>query len=159
MAFRGALVRKALSNGAAVNQALPSNAQNPFPVVTFDQAVYDTDNLWCLSENCFVVPAGVSKVRFQGQIVFLQLGAGTRQILVQRKSQSNTNPDAWEFFTGQPIQNTEAVTGTTTDPSFASAVLPVTPGDKFALMAWQTSGSTVNISGGTGSFFAMEIVE
>lgn len=159
MSFRGALVRKAVVNGAAVNQPLGNNVQNPFEVVTFNQAAYDTDSLWNATENCFVVPAGVSKVRFQGQVVFNYNVSGTRQILVQRKSANNANPNVWEFFTGQPIQNTQAVSGTTTDPSFSSAVLQVSQGDKFALMAWQTSGVSVDISGGTGTFFAMEIVE
>lgn len=158
MSFRGALVRKALNGDQAVNQPLDNNVV-PFTVVTFDQAEYDTDSLWSDQENCFVVPEGVRWVRLQGQIVFLQHGSGTRQLLVQRKSASNKNPDTWEFFAGQPIQNTEAVSGTTTDPSFSSVVLPVTPGDKFALMAWQTSGETIEISGGTGTFFAMEIID
>lgn len=158
MSFRGALVRKAVDGDQAVNQPL-GNDVVPFTVVTFNQDVYDTDGLWDAQENCFVVPVGVSKVRLQGQIVFLQKGGGTRQILVQRKSINNKNPSVWEFFTGQPIQNTEAVSGTTTDPSFSSVVLTVTPGDKFALMAWQTSGETIQISGGTGTFFALEIIE
>jgi len=160
MSFRGALVRKALNNGAVANQAIGNNVTTPsYDQVTFDQEVYDTDSLWNATDNCFVIPAGVSKVRFQGQIVFNHNVDGTRQILVQRKSANNTNPNAWEFFTGQPIQNTRAVLNTTTDPSFSSAVLPVSEGDKFALVAWQTSGVNVDISGGTGTFFAMEIVE
>lgn len=159
MSFRGALVRKALNNGAAVNQTLGNNVSNPFDVVSFNESVYDTDSLWNGTDNCFVVPAGVSKVRLLGQVVFLQNGGGTRQILAQRKSASQANPTVWSFFTGQPIQNTEAVSGTTTDPSFASVVIPVAAGDKFALMAWQTSGHNIDISGGTGTFFAMEIVE
>lgn len=159
MAFRGALVRKALNNGSVVNQSLGNNVENPYDPVTFDQIVYDTDSLWNTNENCFIIPVGVSKIRIVGQVVFLQSGYGTRQILAQRKSTSNNNPTNWEFFIGQPIQNTEAVSATTTDPSFSSAVLPVSEGDKFTMMAWQTSGSTIYISGGTGTFFAIEIIE
>src|SRR5262249_12673237 len=135
---------------------------NPYPVVTFDQVLYDTDNLWSVLENCFVIPPtwllGV-KVRFVGQVVFTQNSNGARQILVQRKSRSNANSNVWEIFSGQPIQNTGAIAPTTTDVSFSSAVLQALPGDKYALMPWQTSGITIDISGGTGTFFAIEIVE
>ena len=40
---------------------------------------------------------------------------------------------------------------------FTSAKLPVTPGDKFALFYWQNSGEVVIVSGGTGTFFAIEL--
>lgn len=161
MAFRGALVRKALdNNGSVVNQPVP-HGQVPYPVVTFNQVIYDSEDLWSMSENCFVIPSmpSVSKVRFTAQVVFATDIDGARQILVQRKSVNNVSPNSWEFFSGQPIQNGHAIEHTTNDLSFASAVLQVVAGDKYALMPWQTSGGTLDISGGTGTFFGIEIVE
>jgi hypothetical protein len=105
--------------------------------------------------NCFKIPAGVSLARFIAQAVFLTNGNGFRQLLLQRKSPMGS---AFEFFPGSPIQNTCAVSGTTTDLSFSSAVLPVMEGECYALQPYQNSGGNVSVSGGTGTFFGMEVI-
>lgn len=154
-AFEGALMRKALVNGNPVNQVI-GNAVSPYQTLTFNQAIYDTGGFWNAARNCFQIPAGVSKVRFTGQAIFLFNTSGIRQLLIQKSEPGQT---AFNFFMGQPIMNTRAVTGTTTDIFVSSPVLPVVQGECYALQPYQDSGTSVPISGGGGTFFGLEVIE
>lgn len=155
MAFKGAFMRKALDNGNVVDQFL-GNAVAPYQTITFNEAIYDTDGYWNSSRNCFEIPAGVSYVRFSGQAVFHTNGYGFRQILVQRSDPGSTT---FKFYMGSPIHNTTAIAGTTTDIAITSPITPVVEGECYALQPYQNSGSTIRISGGVGTFFAMEVIE
>lgn len=153
-AFDGALMFKALNGGNPVDQYI-ANATAPYQTLTFNSAAYDTGSYWNSSRNCFQIPAGVSKVQFSAQAVFMTNNVGLRQLLIQRSSPGSTT---FAFFPGVPIHNTMAVTGTTTDIAFTSAVLPVTEGECYALQPYQDSGSSLAVSGGGGTWFAMEVI-
>lgn len=154
-AFEGALMRKALVNGNPVDQVI-GNAVSPYQTLTFNQAIYDTGGFWNSARNCFEIPSGVSKIRLTGQAVFLYNVSGIRQLLVQKSEPGQTT---FNFFMGQPIVNTRAVTGTTTDIHLSSSVLPVVQGECYALQPYQDSGASVPISGGGGTDFGLEVVE
>lgn len=154
-ALEGALMFKALSGGNPVDQVI-SNAASPYQTLTFNSAAYDTGGFWNSTRNCFEIPAGVAKIRLTGQAIFLYNTSGIRQLLVQRSAPGQTT---FTFFPGQPILNTRAVTGTTTDIFVSSPALPVTEGECYALQPYQDSGSSVSISGGGGTFFGLEVVE
>lgn len=150
--FRGAFMRKALSGGAPVDQIYANNAA-PYPLLTFNQAIYDTDGFWNAARQCFVIPKGISKIQLTGQVVINTNNVGLRQLLIQKSEPGST---FFDFFTGSPIHNTMAVTGTTTDIAVTSAWLPVVEGEGYALLPLQSSGGDLGISGGIGTFFAIE---
>ncbi|QWG23807.1 hypothetical protein KMZ93_02335 [Bradyrhizobium sediminis] len=157
--FHGALVRKAIINGQPVHQDI-GHAISPYTQVLFNEVVYDTvGGLWDGYDHSFAIPEGFSKARFSIQAVFQYNPEGMRQILVQRKSppvNSVTNP--WTFFTGQPIQNARAIEFTTTDLSATGPFVPVMAGERYAFMVYQTSGMGVHVSGGSGTYFAIELI-
>lgn len=150
--FKGAFMKKALSGGSPVNQTIPNN-QIPYPIITFNEAKYDTHNFWNYSRNCFVIPKGISKIQLTGQVIILTNATGLRQLLVQR---SDPGTNFFKFFDEVPIHNTPAVTGTTTDISINSPWFDVIEGQGFALFPLQASGGNLDISGATGTFFALE---
>ncbi len=152
--MNGALMRKALAGGNPVDQLI-ANCASPYQTVTFNKAIYDTGNYWNPVKNAFQIPPGVNFVRFVGQVVFLRNGNGLRQLLVQR---SEPGSSFFDWFEGSPIHNTTAVAGTTTDIALSSAILPVREGECYALQPYQDSGTIVGISGGTGTFFGMEVI-
>lgn len=109
-----ALVRKALNNGAAVNQTI-GNSQTPYPVLTFNQVVHDNLGSFDLSDSSFVIPAGVTLAEFRAQVVWVFNANGIRQLVILRKSPLNNDPTKFEFFTADPVATQTANGGTTTD--------------------------------------------
>lgn len=154
-AYRGALVRKALVGGAAVNQSIP-NAASPYPALTFDQVIYDTEGCYDATDNSFVIPAGVTFATIGLQVVWVNNSTGLRQIVIQRKSPLNVDPTKYEFFPGDPVSTQQANTNTTTDmETHTIAAIPVVAGERYKAFPLQTSGAALDISGGTGTVFGI----
>jgi hypothetical protein len=148
-----ALVRKAIVNGAAVNQTVQDN-QQPYSVLTFDQAVHDNLGAFDPTDSSFVIPDGVDFAEFRAQVVWAMNSTGLRQLVILRKSPLNNDPSKFEFFTGDPVSTQQANTNTTTDMDTGTVgLIPVSPGDRFAAFPLQTSGGDLAISGGTGTVF------
>jgi hypothetical protein len=148
-----ALVRKALVNGAAVNQIVP-DSQAPYPVLTFDQVVHDNLGTFDPSDSSFVIPEGITFAEFRAQVVWATNSTGLRQLVILRKSPLNADPTKFEFFTADPVSTQQANTNTTTDMDTGTVgLIPVVAGERYAAFPLQTSGGDLAISGGTGTVF------
>jgi hypothetical protein len=148
-----ALVRKAIVNGAAVNQAVANN-QQPYNVLTFDQVIHDNLSSFDSSDSSFVIPEGVTHAEFRAQVVWVANSTGLRQLVILRKSPLNNDPTKFEFFTGDPVSTQQANTNTTTDMDTGTVgLIPVQAGERYAAYPLQTSGGSLDISGGTGTVF------
>lgn len=148
-----ALVRKAIVNGAAVDQAVANN-QQPYNVLTFDQVIHDNLSSFDPSDSSFVIPEGVTHAEFRAQVVWVANSTGLRQLVILRKSPLNNDPTKFEFFTGDPVSTQQANTNTTTDMDTGTVgLMPVQSGERYAAFPLQTSGGSLNISGGTGTVF------
>jgi len=131
--LRGAMVRKALLGGQAVDQSIPNNTLNPYALLTFNQVIYDTDGAFDPSDSSFVIPAGVHFARINVQAVWRYNTKGIRQIVILRKSPRNVDPNKYEFFTADPVSTQLANTSTTTDMGAqTSDTIPVEPGEHYA---------------------------
>lgn len=153
-AYRGAMVRKALVNGALNNQSIPNNAV-PYPVLIFNQVVYDTENCFDPSDSSFIIPAGVGYARISVQATWGNSGNGNRQLVILRKSPLNVNPNAYEFFTGDPVA-TQVANVQTDQSTQTPGAIPVVPGEHYAAFPYQTSGAGLDIMGGTGTVFGIQ---
>lgn len=148
-----ALVRKALNNGAAANQPVPNN-QSPYPVLTFNQVVHDNLNSFDPADSSFVIPNGINFAEFGAQVVWVNNTVGFRQLVILRKSPLNADPTKFQFFTADPVATQLANPGTTTDMDTVTVgLIPVQPGERYAVFPLQTSGGSLDISGGTGTAF------
>lgn len=149
-----ALVRKALANGVPVDQTIPNNSSGPYPVLTFDQALFDTLSAFDPTESSYVIPAGITYAEFECQVVWKANPTGLRQIVILRKSPLNADPTKFEFFPGDPVSTQDANNGTTTDMATATpGLIQVQAGERYAAFPLQQSGSPLAISGGTGTVF------
>ena len=93
------------------------------------------------------VPAGVTKVRLKGNIDWTFGGSGYRHVWVHK----NGSP-----FFGMGRESDEGDAGV---QSIGSAVVDVTLGDYFELIARQTSGTSKNVAADELTWFAIEVVE
>lgn len=152
--MHGALVRKALSVGNPVDQPV-ANISIPYPVLTFNQVIYDTDSSFDPSDSSFVVPAGMNFARVWAQVVWTYNVTGLRQLVILRKSPLNVDATRYEFFTADPVSTQLASSETTTDQS-TQGVFPVVPGEHYAVFPMQSSGGPLTISGGTGTVFSIQ---
>jgi len=153
--LRGAMVRKALVNGALNNQTIPNNTFNPYAKLIFDQVVYDTESCFDPVDSAFVIPAGVSYAVIAVQATWGNSVAGNRQLVILRKSPLNVNPNAYEFFTGDPVA-TQVANDQTDQSARTPAAIPVIAGERYAAFPYQTSGAGLVIMGGTGTVFGIQ---
>ena len=147
-AFRGALAY------SSSNQSINDNVAT---AVQFGAEQYDTDTIHdnVTSNTRLTVPTGVTKVRLTGQVQFANNTTGRRWVYITR----NTSPT----FPGQGLLEIPAALGTSvTYVPVISSVLTVSGGNYFTLIALQESGGALNVepgSSGSGTWFAMEIIE
>ncbi len=134
--FKGALVRR------ATTLTITTTAT----ALAFTDATYDTDGFWSgAAPTRLTVPAGVAKVRLWGRISWTG-GAANHGARIFRNGTS---------FVGQA--DFIAASGyTNADVSLVSAVVPVTPGDYFEILAFTSANRT---SVANGLQFAIEVVE
>ena len=138
-ACRGALVRLTADEAVAASTDV---------AIPWDAAVYDTDTFWSAGNPTrLTVPTGVSKVRLKGNIDWTFGGAGHRHVWIHKNG---------ALFFGAAKESDEGDAGV---QSIGSAVVDVTPGDYFELLARQTSASPKNVAADELTWFAIEVVE
>jgi hypothetical protein len=138
-AFRGALVRLTADEPVAdsTDVAIPWN-----------DPVYETDAFWEPgSPTRPTVAAGASKVRLKGNSDWTFGGSGYRHVWVHKNGAL--------FFSAAKKSDF----GDSGAQSIGTAVVDVTPGDYFELIARQTSASTKNIAADDLTWFALKVVE
>lgn len=134
--FKGALVRR------ATTATLTATAT----ALAFTDATYDTDGFWSgAAPTRLTVPAGVTKVRLWARISWTG-GSANHGARIFRNGAS---------FVGQA--DFIAASGyTNADVSLVSAVVAVTPGDYFEILAFTSANRT---SVANGLQFGIEVVE
>jgi hypothetical protein len=138
-AFRGALV------GLTADEPVADSTDVPVP---WDATIYDTDAFWSAgAPTRLTVPAGVTKVRLRGNSDGTFGGSGHRHVWMHQNG---------GLLFGMARESDEGDAGV---QSIGSAVVDVTPGDYFELLAHQTSGSTKNVAADELTWFAIEVVE
>ncbi len=141
-AFRGALV------GKSANQNIGSLSDQ---ALSWQTEVYDTDNFHSGGNEFFIIPAGVTKVRVSGSVLWsANVNRGSRYLYTKtggsfaprgRALKADTKAAPYEM--GQSVH---------------SAVMTVSPGQFIRLHADQTSGYTTSIIAGNNTWFAIEVV-
>jgi len=154
-----AKVRKALNNGALVNQSIPNGHYTspafPYEPVTFNQVLQDTLGVFDPIDSSFKIPAGVDYAEFFVQGVWVGNSNGPRQWVILRKSPRNVDPTKFWFYDGSAVMNQTAISGTTTDHQGRSVGLDdVVLDEKYAPFPMQMSGAPLELQGGTGTVFA-----
>jgi hypothetical protein len=110
--------------------------------------VYDTDAFWSADNPTrLTVPAGATKVRLKGNINWTFGGSGYRHLWMHQNG---------GLFFGTARESDEGDAGV---PNVGTAVVDVTPGDYFELIASQTSGSTNSVAADELTWFAIEVVQ
>ena len=116
--------------------------------IPWDAAVYDTDGFWVAGNPTrLTVPAGVSRIRLKGNLDWTFGGSGYRHLWTYKN-------DALFFGAAK-----ESDVGDAGIQSIGTAVVDVTAGDYFELIARQTSGATKNVAANELTWFAVEVVE
>ncbi len=141
-AFRGALVGKTgpQNVGHLSNTALSWNTE-----------VYDTDNFHSGGNDYFVIPAGVTRVRLSGSVLWSDnTNSGSRFLYTTRNGgfvpegrAVSAIPKTQAFVMGQVM---------------STAVLAVSPGQIFRLRADQDSGITTSVLNSPVTWFAIEVL-
>lgn len=142
-ATRGALL--SLTGG----QSIPNNTET---AVSWPDPVRETDDVWGSgAPTRFIIPTGVSLVRFVGQVTFASNGTGSRKARVLK---NGTNEGI-----GLPAVRTLAAGGTdVTVIQLAGAIVPVAAGDYFDVRVTQDSGGALNILA-TNTWWSIELLK
>lgn len=140
VAFRGALVSE------LADQTIPNTTNTK---ITFGSESYDTDSIHDTGSNTerLTVPAGVSKVRINGEVQWDGDGTGYRRIKLLK---DNT------IIIPGSIQTLTGIAAELVVSRIVSAILPVSPGEYFEIQVYQNSGGNLDT---LESWFAMEIIE
>jgi hypothetical protein len=148
-AFQGGCL--AHMNGAT--QPCTNGSNN---AIALSGEVYDTHSIHdnAVNNSRVTVPAGVSKIKLAGQAAWTGNINGNRRLWV-RKNGAGVHQHGYGY-----AQETNPG-GSTCVLHVNSAVLNVSPGDYFELMAYQSSGGTLNVidSADNLTWFTMEIIE
>ena len=145
--FRGCLVY------LDANQSIPNSSGTS---INFDQEDYDTDSVHdnITNNTRLTVPSGVTKVRLTARGYFATNSTGVRSLSINKNSGS---------YVGLAAASENSPSATSSDYiNVISPVLIVAGGNYFELMAFQSSGGSLNLIGsasGTATWFAMEIIE
>jgi hypothetical protein len=141
--FRGALV------WSTTDQTVPHLTDTN---LAWQSEIYDTDNLHAPGSNFFKIPAGVSRVRLSGGVVWDSTPSGSRAIFTKVNNLLKPvgralvfSPKTTNFVMGQNIH---------------SAVIVVNANDEIRLVATQDSGQNVVVHGNNeATWFAIEILQ
>ncbi len=139
VAFGGALV------DTLANQSIPNGTST---VINFTNEVYDTDAIHdnAVNNTRLTVPAGWSKVRLNGAVIWATSSVNDRYIWFRKNGGG---------FVGQAqiIAKAAAKSAVTTQ----SPAVAVVAGDYFEMVVFQNRGSALNVLGPNGNtYFAME---
>ena len=141
-AFQGALI------GSTSNQNVGHLSDT---ALGWNTEVYDTNNFHSGSNNYFVIPSGVSKVRVSGSVLWNNnTGAGSRFLYTKTDNQFaplgralTANRKTGSYVMGQSVH---------------SAVMNVSQGQIIRLHADQDSGITTSVLAGNNTWFAIQVV-
>lgn len=149
MSSRGALVYK-----NDTNQPVSDSVNT---LLTLSDVVYDTDGFFNPENSRFVIPAGVSKVRFRAQTIWANNGNGFRQLVIKKNFVDGNLSTGW--YPGVPATTVPANPYTTTDISISTPILQVSAGDTFLAEVLQASGAPLNVLKSVGTWFTIEVIE
>lgn len=119
--------------------------------ILFDAEVYDTDSIHSISTqtDLMVVPAGASKVRVSAFVSWAANNAGVRRIAIYKDG---------GYTPGMPkLLATSPSSSLAMQQTVSSAVISVVPGSFFAVVVYQNSGASLNVT--NECWFSMEIIE
>lgn len=140
--FRGALAESTANQSIADNTTL---------TLSFHSVEYDTNNIFdTVSGTNFVVPNGITKVRFSAGIAFSSNSTGHRQLAIRRGGTIDE---------GQGLLQVPAVSGSITYLTVTTAVTRASGGDIFTVTAFQNSGSSLTINFGPFTYGMLELIE
>jgi len=137
-----------------VNKTANQSASNATEVfISWDTALIANTAMWASSPNPtrLTVPPGATKVKIVAQIGW-ENSAGLGLRLAYAYKNGST-------FAGIPIFTTYAGVNSSFYSFFVSDILTVTPGDYFEIIGYQTSGGTINITGGNWSVAMLEVID
>lgn len=136
--FKGALVTKQASTG---DQVIASGGT----VVNWQNEIYDTHGFFAGgSPTVFTIPAGVTLVRVQSNLLFPSASSTIRARVLKNGSHVYGSPDGAHATAGVDGLNVK------------SALIEVAPGDTISLEAFSSAGSTLVADNAT--WFSIEAV-
>ncbi len=140
--FRGALL------GSTTNQTVPNLTET---TVAWNTVAYDTDNFNTVP-SFFIIPAGVSKIRVSGSVVWSPYILGSRFLWVELNGQT--------IPLGRGLSSIPATQNIAMGQEVRSAVIQVSQGQSLRLKVYQNSGIPLTVYGSnTASWFAIEVLE
>lgn len=131
------------------SQSIPNNAG---AILSWGGVDYDDAGIWSAgSPTRLTVPAGITRVRLTANIEWANASTGIRRLTV-RKNGAAIGPAGYS--------STYATTAGNIVQGVAGAVVEVTAGQFFDLVAFQSSGAALNIVAvlTTASWFHMELM-
>jgi len=146
--FRGAFVDK------SSNQSISSSTTT---AISFDQEIYDTDDIHDNSTNNtrLTVPTGITRVRLTGNASYGASASNTGRTQVSVLKNST-------FFAGAgsiSLANTSSTFLFGRTINVTTPVVIVSAGDFFELAVFQDSGGSFNVFPTEETWFAMELIE
>ncbi|MEE8606718.1 MAG: hypothetical protein V3S55_03860 [Nitrospiraceae bacterium] len=135
----------------ASTQSLPNNT---WTAINFDTTEYDDAGIHddAVNNTRLTVPAGVSKVRCQGQGAFAADPSNGRAHRITKNGAHST--------IGLPRAEYDTVVILEGHNNILTAVMKVIPGDYFEFEMWHNEGSALNtLNNNTNPWFQMEIIE
>lgn len=120
---------------ATANQSIPDSTTTFLNMWSTEQ--FDEGDWWSAANpSRLTVPAGVTKVRVLGSVVFAANATGIRQVVILKNGAN---------FAGRPATGYNASSSGNYTTFMASGVLDVTPGDYFEFRVYQSSGGALNV--------------
>jgi len=148
--FKGALAYKSASETITTST---------YTHLSFDSEDYNTDTIHDTVTNNqrLTVPAGITKIRLSGQVVWGTSATGERNVGIS-KNDETTNPTGG---IGMPKVFSNATGTLGAVQNFSSSIITVAGGDYFTLYVWHNVGSDSSVIGNVQhrTWFAMEIIE
>ncbi len=139
--FKGCLVAR------TTTQSISDNTNT---VASFNSEVYDEGNFYSSGQPTrLTIPAGVSKVKLSGNVIFASHSTGWRRITISKNGGG---------FIGSFDIRMNAVNGTDTGLQGSTPVIDVVEGDYFELGVHHTRGSALNTVANT-LWFSIEAID
>lgn len=125
---------------STVHQSVPSGSSLPSEV-NFGARDYDPASLWPGFGGAITIPAGVSRVRLTGGVLF---DSGASSSYRELRFTLNGN-----HMRGTGQQSTTSIAGKGTYMNIVSGIIMVTPGDVFRMVAGHDDGVNCNLMAGS----------
>lgn len=125
---------------SSVNQSVPSGSSLPSEV-NFGYSDYDSESLWPGFGGAITIPAGISRVRLTGGVLF---DSGASSSYRELRFTLNGNQ-----MRGNGQQSTTSIAGKGTYMNIISGIIVVTPGDVLRMVAGHDNGANLNLIANT----------